>query len=623
MPFGWGNSGPTPAQKQLGEVLFNDSLHVLSSFELNRVASLTYGDDVCEEIFEMLEQVQARPMDQSPLTVQKSLVITKHVLVYGSEKCVNSAMGLQRGVEALLEFNTVLWGQKLQGAAAVMYRLKGGGVDKGFQVREAAKEVWPLMTDVSKLRNVRNSSADPNSLVPVGNNKVAFLSDDVRHYLLKKRIQEQYACQTKSNLVKEAGGFGSGYTSTDGKAVVGAAHGLDEMIKQAERANNKFSDEGNMSKYEMPNLAELSAMSGTNGKAKANTPTGNDLLAARANLQQGTTAVADLLDFSVCNSQPQGASGFDTDLLGTGGIGASDLLGTSNMTATADLLGTSSSVPASESINIFLDAAASGIGGSVSDGKPPDSNELLHLELPSAPTPGHAPDAFGLSDQLSLLGVAGGEATNKLSSSSTLDPMQYIYNPTSVAQMDAAPMKNAMNSSTIMSGSVMGGSGLSPDEDPFASLEVPATKNSPSMLSAIEAENRLLSYTPSDVAGATSPTISLSMCSPVAATTSDYTRNDSHTIMTDPMIPSISTVPVADPGIQGVDMAAHTVDCAISSNGMSELKVAPAISSLNVSTTFGDANDDDTDVFVMGGNMGAGLEPTAAAPAAPPPPPPI
>jgi ENTH domain len=131
MPFGWGGkSGPTPAQKQVGEVLFNDSLHVLSSFELNRIASLTYGEMVCDEIFEMLEEVQRRPMEHSVLTVQKSLVITRHVLVYGSEKCVNSALALHRGVEMLLEFNTVIWAQKLQGAAAVMHRLKGGGVDK-------------------------------------------------------------------------------------------------------------------------------------------------------------------------------------------------------------------------------------------------------------------------------------------------------------------------------------------------------------------------------------------------------------------------------------------------------------------------------------------------------------
>lgn len=128
--FGWDVKGPTPAQRHMNEVLANESVHVLSTFELNRLASLTYGDEVCEEIFEMLEQIQARPMENTALTVQKSLVVTKHILIYGSEKCVNSAIGLQRGVEALLEFNTVLWAQKMQGAAAFMFKLKGGGVDQ-------------------------------------------------------------------------------------------------------------------------------------------------------------------------------------------------------------------------------------------------------------------------------------------------------------------------------------------------------------------------------------------------------------------------------------------------------------------------------------------------------------
>ena len=128
--FGWGPKPPTPAQRHLNEVLTNESVHVLSTFELNRLASLTYGDEVCEEIFEMLEQIQAKPMEYSILTVQKSLVVTKHILTYGSEKCVNSAIALQRGVETLLEFNTVLWAQKMQGAAALMYKLKGGGVDQ-------------------------------------------------------------------------------------------------------------------------------------------------------------------------------------------------------------------------------------------------------------------------------------------------------------------------------------------------------------------------------------------------------------------------------------------------------------------------------------------------------------
>lgn len=127
--FGFALKGPTPTQKALGDILNNDAVHVLSSFELNRIASLTYGDDVCEEIFEMLEEIQRNPMDHSLLTLQKSLVVTRHVMIYGSEKTVNSALALQRGVQALLEYNTVLMAQKLQGAAAFMHRLKGGSVD--------------------------------------------------------------------------------------------------------------------------------------------------------------------------------------------------------------------------------------------------------------------------------------------------------------------------------------------------------------------------------------------------------------------------------------------------------------------------------------------------------------
>ena len=66
--FGFAPKGPTPTQKALSEVLNNDNVHVLSSFELNRIASLTYGDDVCEEIFETLEKIQRNPMVRSTST---------------------------------------------------------------------------------------------------------------------------------------------------------------------------------------------------------------------------------------------------------------------------------------------------------------------------------------------------------------------------------------------------------------------------------------------------------------------------------------------------------------------------------------------------------------------------
>jgi len=129
--FGWGvNKGPTVAQKAVGDLLFNDAIHVLSSFQLNRIASLTYGDDVCDQLFEMLEELMRKPEDHSVLTLQKSLVVTRHVMIYGSEKTVNSAIVLQRGVEQLLEYNTVLINARKQGAAGFFQKIKGGGVDE-------------------------------------------------------------------------------------------------------------------------------------------------------------------------------------------------------------------------------------------------------------------------------------------------------------------------------------------------------------------------------------------------------------------------------------------------------------------------------------------------------------
>ena len=67
----------TPAEKQVKALLFDEAIQVLSTFELNQVASLTYGELVCDQIFEIIENVVAQPMNYTPLSVQKSLVITK------------------------------------------------------------------------------------------------------------------------------------------------------------------------------------------------------------------------------------------------------------------------------------------------------------------------------------------------------------------------------------------------------------------------------------------------------------------------------------------------------------------------------------------------------------------
>ena len=303
------------AKIKLADLLLDEICQVISSFELNQIASLTYGDMVCDEIFEMLEEVMSHPLDHSPLTLQKSLVVTKHIVIYGSEKTVNSAWALGRYVNNLREYNTVLIAQQRQGPDAIWQRIKGGGVDKGFPVREAAEELNALLQSREHIQMVRHTKADPNSLVPVGDDKIAFASDEVRHYLLKKRIQEQSLMHTKSNLKKERGGFGGGYQAKDGKNVVGAAHSIEEMIARANKEKQKFSDDGPL--HHQP----------------------EDILAYEQPTAVAAAPEVDLLDFS--SPAPAAPHIADTnDLLGT-----VDLLGITEsaeprttLDATADLL---------------------------------------------------------------------------------------------------------------------------------------------------------------------------------------------------------------------------------------------------------------------------------------------
>ncbi|CAB9500096.1 expressed unknown protein [Seminavis robusta] len=681
--FGWGNKGPTPAQRHMNDVLTNEGLHVLSTFELNRIASLTYGDEVCEEIFEMLEQIQSKPMEYSPLTVQKSLVVTKHVLVYGSEKCVNSSIALQRSVEALLEFNTVLWAQKLQGAAAFMYKLKGGGVDQGYPVREAAKEVWPLLIDVMKLRELRNSSADPNSLVPVGSQKVGFLSDEVRHFMLRKKIQEQAASQVKSNLVKAEGGFGSGYASKDGKMIVGAAHGLDEMMKQAQRANKRFSDEGEILPYEMPTYADPASMRKPGAgprTTKASNSNNKSPQAKKQQQQQQQTPVGDLLDFSAgmsggtttgdllgtggTSADLMGGAdllgtGGGADLLGTGGGASADLLGTSGADpfgggGTADLLGTApASAAASDTLSILLDPMAAATSQTSNNTQSSGLPDLSLLSLSQNGTSGTSTTTTQVHDPFSAAAATTAAAAEE-------DGTIPSISITSPPMGDVSP--SAMN--------IMGSASV--DDDPFAALEVPAAKTSSTMLSAKEAENRLLGggtiaasspsepisssatnvdgigslyggMSPSIGLGSDAPSMGLSMATPGIspdATTPAMGAGVSapglglEATMTSPGmglggLSGTSTgmgVPGDLPGMSELPgMGAIPDPMAPSGMGGSGLKVAQTVTSLDLSSSYHNnapIGDDDEDGFVMGGTFGTGLDPTAAAPAAPPPPPP-
>lgn len=322
----------TETEKRLANLLFEDALQVLSTFDMNQIASLSYGDEPCEQIFDLLGEVMAHPMEFSVLAVQKSLVIAKHLLIYGSEKCVNSCWGLGSYVEKLCDFNTAILAQEQQGLGSWWSSVKGGAVDKGFPVREAAQTLRPILGDASRIQQLRNDHADPNSLVPVGSTeKLGFVSDDVRHYLLQKRMKEHELVLTRSNLKKEVGGFGSGFNSANGQTVVGAAHGLEEMLARAEREERKFSETGPVHFKPKPAQPQV--------EPKPNVGTVVDLLDfnAPAPTQTQTAPVVDLLDLGGGTSTPSAA----LDIFAPAPASGGDLLGGRGGVAPAgDVFGT-------------------------------------------------------------------------------------------------------------------------------------------------------------------------------------------------------------------------------------------------------------------------------------------
>jgi len=139
-------------------------------------------------------------------------------------------------------------------------------------------------------------------LVPVGSQtQVGFITDEARYAILQRRMEHARKVELKSNLAKSESSFGGGYNSKDGRAVVGAAHSLDEMIKEAQRKEKEervkqqsFSDEPKAHPAMPSSFSEYQAPS-----AIAPPATG-DLLSMDSNQIPPTAPSSgiDLLDFS-------------------------------------------------------------------------------------------------------------------------------------------------------------------------------------------------------------------------------------------------------------------------------------------------------------------------------------
>lgn len=248
------NKAASQVQQNLLSLLNNESVTEISSLQLNQFASLTYhedrhstgDDDLTEVIFETVHGLLSRAMTPptlisplpTPLSLTKACIVARHVLLTGSDKVVPEARRLVAVCTPIIQhYNTALLQQHYH---SFTFRLAGGAVDQGGPVREAATEVLRLLSlDEVTLQHERSQHASATSLVPVGSDSVGvkvLLSEQERFRQLQQTVQHQEQMQLKSNLKMANNGFGGGYSSQDGKAVVGAAHGLEEMQKMAERA---------------------------------------------------------------------------------------------------------------------------------------------------------------------------------------------------------------------------------------------------------------------------------------------------------------------------------------------------------------------------------------------------
>lgn len=208
---------------------------------MNKIASLTFGNDSnCNEIFDVLEKTLSNPSECSVLTLHKTIRSVHHIIIYGHERVIHLIQQrLRHHIGRLTSYNTAL--QQQQSKFAL-----GGAVDKGEPVRTAASELYNniLSKPMAHIQKLRNESADPNSLVPIGqkNDTLGYQSEEY----LSKPESERIAAnleKTKSNLSGNAG-YGAGVhlrRDANGKVIVGAAHSMEEMMQLAAMKDKKFS----------------------------------------------------------------------------------------------------------------------------------------------------------------------------------------------------------------------------------------------------------------------------------------------------------------------------------------------------------------------------------------------
>ena len=474
--------------------------------------------------------------------------------------------------------------------------LQGGAVDKGGPVRDSSREILMLLGNVHELRRLRISSASQDSLVPVGDNgQAGFISDEVKLDVLKRRMAEEQRVRIQSNLKKSQGGFGGGYASKDGRSVVGAAHGIEEMIKMANKCGSKtskFSDDGlpHQKTQEEIILEELKAEADAEKAKRKATPTadllGGSSFGAYAHaLPQAHAAPSpdiDLLDFGG-GSSSAGANhtSVTTGGLRGGGAVSSDPFGLASAYNT-----TNASVATSTNTTIYSAASTTASTPTLASSSLLDFSVQNDPFAPMAAAPNPNPSVTNDSTGLMSMGMAMNQSNYNNNNNHMMSTMQ----PPMQQQMTNPPtndLASGMGSMSLSGTAAPTSNIMASNEDRYSALDALAAAAPTTAQDAKDAEARLLGFGPSssnNVSASANPTMSMgmSMASP-------------------PSIPE----PMTAPGSGQVAAAYGT---------------PPTNNSNNNNNGNGDGDDDIP--WLMGGRSGMGLEPVGPVPTAPPPPPP-
>lgn len=581
-----------------------------------------------EILLDHLEQIMKAPVNYSTVSVQKSLVVAKHILLHGAEKVVQPIrMQLGRHVEQLTQYNTVLLAQ--QQAGAWLLRLKGGSVDKGGPVREVAVALHNLLQSPQALRYERSVSADPNSLVPVGSkDHVGFATDEVRFQHLKKKMEEQQKIILKSNLKKASDGFGSGYMANDGKAVVGAAHGIEEMLAMQQREEQRFRDEQQQQQAQQQANTTASSFSEYQAPSFSQPPVYNNNLLQTNQQQQQQPQYAqeqeppaapevDLLDFgnegtaaSSAGVTPATTSSQEEDLLFGG-----DATTTTALPASAETNYMAGShdpfhvtvAPVQAKAESSSSSAVSGLLGMMSLGTTANKNTAstpsISISSSSAPANGNSSmqpkSVMSTSDDrfAALDALAGGGSGGMAPSSSSSNVGTAAAAAAATATTGTMPLNGAAASGMSMSGG--GGTGMS--------------HNVSGVASSANAFSGLGSTTGGSISGAKDA----------------FSGLKGSTFPTPAPAPSLSGLSAAksqQQQQQQQNSKSNAFAMPVQQQPPPAFATPPDLSSIRVSdmgfASPPDSNpnlDDSESGFVMGGSSGTGLAP---APAVPPPPPP-